>query len=39
MLFEGFGEFIDVSVELAGVDAFFMGVAFDVLGGMGGTSR
>ena len=39
MLFEGFGEFIDVSVELAGVDAFFMGVAFDVLGEVGGTSR
>ena len=39
MFFEGFGELVDVSIELAGVDTFFVGVAFDVLGGVGGTSR
>ena len=39
MFFEGFGELIDVSVELAGVNTFFVGVAFDVLDGVGGTSR
>ena len=39
MFFECLCELVDVSVELAGVDAFFVGVAFDVLGGVGCTSR